>query len=147
MGRHPLVTGLSVCGLALTFGLFAVAQSPPTSAQIADQTPGIPKFRVESRQVLVQANVWNPGVKKHATNLLSKPGQQIPKGWPTPAGGLTAKDFHAFDNGVEQRINFLKELDLTLAGRTRGGWNLIPTELGEPTIRGRTGERMPLQHI
>ncbi len=44
-------------------------------------------------------------------SLVQTTVQQAPKGWPTPAGGLTAKDFHVFDNGVEQRINFLKELD------------------------------------
>jgi hypothetical protein len=70
--------------------------------------------------VLVEANVWKPGTKKHATNLLSKPGQQVPKGWPTPAGGLTAADFHVFDNGIERKINFLKELDFD--ARTSGPW-------------------------
>jgi hypothetical protein len=77
--------------------------------------------------VLVQANVWNPGVEKHATNLTSKPSQR-PKGWPTPAPGLTARDFHVFDNDAEQKINFLKELDFD--GRWSYPWWLEPDSHG-----------------
>ncbi|MGC2109568.1 MAG: hypothetical protein WA655_08625 [Candidatus Korobacteraceae bacterium] len=111
MRWQPVIAGLNVCGFVLILALSAVSQSPSTTAQADEQTPGVPKFHAESRQVLVEANVWNPGAEKHATNLLSKPGQQVPRGWPTPAGGLTVKDFHVFDNSVEQKINFLKELD------------------------------------
>jgi hypothetical protein len=72
--------------------------------------------------VLVEANVWNPGAMKHATNLKSKPDLQPAKGWPTPAVGMTVKDFHVFDNGVEQRINFFKELDFD--ARASGPWSV-----------------------
>ena len=101
-----------VC-LALLLLWDATAQEPSggKGPQSVEPAPVTPTFHAESRQVLVEANVWNPGAEKHATNLTSKPGLQPPKGWPAPAGRLTVKDFHVFDNGVEQRINFLKELD------------------------------------
>jgi hypothetical protein len=128
VSRQPVVAGLSICWLILTFALFASAQSPSTSAQTDDQTPNLAKFHTESRQVLVEANVWNPGIEKHATDLKSKPDLQYPKGWPTPARGLNAKDFRVFDNGVEQRVNFLKELDFD--ARWSDPWLIEPDVCG-----------------
>jgi hypothetical protein len=102
--------------------------NPSNQPQSVESAPATPTFHTESRQVLVQADVWNPGAKKHATDLVSKPGLQ-PKGSPIPARGLTAKDFHVFDNGIEQRINFLKELDFD--ARWADPWSIEPDISGE----------------
>ena len=36
---------------------------------------------------------------------------------PPVTQGLSAKDFHIFDNGAEQKINYLKESDFSWQGR------------------------------
>jgi hypothetical protein len=77
--------------------------------------------------VLIEANVWNPGATKHAISFTSSP-YKPPKGWPTPARGLALKDFHVFDNRVEQRINFLKELDFDV--RPSDPWSMEPDTRG-----------------
>ncbi|MGA2903360.1 MAG: hypothetical protein ABSD98_05995 [Candidatus Korobacteraceae bacterium] len=48
---------------------------------------------------------------------------------PPPAKGLTAGDFHVFDNGVEQKINYFKEADFPYTG-TGPWWMLHPTAQG-----------------
>lgn len=131
-----------VCLVLLPWG--ASAQStqqkpnPNNPSQSDESTPATPTFHVESRQVLVEANVWNLGAEKHATNLMSKPGLQ-PKGSPTPARGLSVKDFRVFDNGVEQRVNFLKELDFD--ARWADPWWI------EPDISGGWGVYDPSANL
>ena len=154
MSRQPGVAGLSVCGLVLVFALSAIAQNP-TPVQTDDRAPEAPKFHAESRQVLVEANVWKPGATKHATNLKSKADLQPPKGWPTPAVGLTIKDFHIFDNGLEQRINFFKELDFDahasgpwlMRYELHGAWGTYdPPYLSRGCLQLRISSDMPQPH-
>lgn len=151
MNGQPVVAGVRVCGLTLVLALCSLAQSsssPQTitpfqvPVQADDQTTGIPKFYVESRQVLVEATVWNPPNKNNTANtsLTHKESQekhsnggsaipQFPKNWPTPARGLTVKDFQVFDNGVQQKINFMKETDFPTVDVT-GQWWMYPDERG-----------------
>jgi hypothetical protein len=133
--------------LALLVPFAAPAQAPTgdKTPQTANPTPEIPKFYSESRQIIVEAAVWDPPNKngKADTSLIpQKPRErvpkdgravpQLPKWWPTPARGLTLKDFRVLDNGVEQKINFLKEADFP-AGDIPGQWWM------DPDMRGTWG--------
>ena len=61
---------------------------------------------------------------------------------PPAAKGLTAGDFHVFDNGVEQRINYFKEADFPAVAstteywrfdlNTHGMWGILLTGSGVP---------------
>ena len=77
MRWQPVIAGLNVCGLVLILTLSAVAQSPSIAAQADDQTPGIPKFYAQSRQVLLEAEVWEAAPKKGDVPWLGE--ESLPK--------------------------------------------------------------------
>ena len=131
-----------VC-LALLLPLTVDAQTPTNGGdkapQTANSTPEIPTFYAHSRQVIVEAEVWNRVDPK-------KPGDTswIPESWLaglpdggaklreilgrlSPARGLAAQEFHIFDNGVEQKINYFKEIEFPAA---IGDWIFSPTTHG-----------------
>ncbi len=102
-----------------------------------NSTGEIPKFYSESRQVILQAEVWNKGGSKNALTVwsasqikaLTPIEKDVLKHLPAPAKGLSAADFHVLDNGVEQKINYFKEADFPGADST-GRWVFFPTERG-----------------
>jgi hypothetical protein len=95
-----------------------VQPAAPTTDEIFQTDKGVgevPTFYSHARQVLVTVGVW-----KHETRSVA----WLPKGAlkrdpaaintfarPPVARGLSAKDFHVFDNGAEQKINYLAESD------------------------------------
>ena len=116
MSRRRFVLALSVCGLVLTCALFAVSQSPSTATQADDQTFGIPKFYAESRQIIVEAEVWD---KKYNSTKYWIGNEPIGNNFKfylrqhlyPPSRGLQPKDFQVLDGGAEQKINYFKEAD------------------------------------
>jgi hypothetical protein len=120
----------------------AQAASGDQASQTANSTNGIPTFYADARQVIVEAEVWKPVDKKDADDaswLPQRALEGLPNGgadlrkvlkqMPTPAPGLAANEFHVFDNGLEQRINYFKEADFAAIGST-GRWILYPTTHG-----------------
>ncbi|MGC2108325.1 MAG: hypothetical protein WA655_02340 [Candidatus Korobacteraceae bacterium] len=124
----------SIC-LALLLPSAAHAQA--TGSDEAPQSgEATPTFRTESRQVIVEAEVWDKNHEKgknDSESLADKgisPSQKgLLNGLPPPTRGLTAKDFHVFDNGVEQEINYLKEADFPAVDTTHQ-WFFDPTVHG-----------------
>lgn len=118
--------------LLLPFCVFAQSPqtSPPGVAQADDQTPGIPRFYAQSRQVLTEVEVWRPADKKSMANPSWIPKTErvlIPyseRGY-EPAPGLTSKDFRVFDNDIEQKINYFKPLGFPAFDWT-GRWVFAP---------------------
>ena len=115
-----------VC-LALLLPLTVDAQTPTDgndkAPQTANSTTGIPTFYAHARQVIVEADVWKPVDKKHPDadwipqgSLDGVPGAvaETLKRMPPPAKGLTAGDFHVFDNGVEHKDQLLQGSRLPL---------------------------------
>lgn len=133
MSRRRAIAGLSVCGLVIAFALFAVTQSPPTAAQTDDETPGIPKFYAQSRQILVAVTVWDKG--KTDTSWIPKDvlkQHSLAKDFFTihpPVPGLRAKNFHVYDNETEQTINYFKEVYFPGANLTNE-WFFVPENRG-----------------
>ena len=156
MAWRPIGAGLIVCGLVLALALSEFAQSsssPQTTvpsqarAQDDDQTTGIPNFRTESRQVIIEAEAWNPLDKKHSPDTswmypwlagansdsdATITAIRLNKLMPPPAPGLTAKDFHILENGVEQTINYFKEAEFpgVASMSLHLEWSLYPTTRG-----------------
>ena len=84
-----------------------------------DNRPGeIPTFYSHARQVLVTALVWKHGARSAAwvpKEALKRYPLAVPiAAMPPVARGLSANDFHVFDNGAEQKINYLEESDSPL---------------------------------
>lgn len=142
--RRASIAGFRVCGFLLLLPLFCMAQSssspqstPPSSqtpVQRDEQTTGIPKFYANSRQVLIEVEVWRRADKKEWADPWWVP--KAAKVWLTesdrelaPALGLTSKDFHIFDNNVEQRINYFNPLDFPAVDWT-GHWSFQPDTRG-----------------
>lgn len=71
-------------------------------------------FHSEARQFLIGAQVYNKG----GTPLDCR-----------PAKNLEAKDFHVYENGREQSINFVRETDFR-GGEITNQWWLEPTRRG-----------------
>ena len=142
MNGQPVVAGVRVCGLTLVLALCSLAQSsssPQTitpfqvPVQADDQTTGSPTFRAESRQVIVEAEVWEKNNTKDRTEHTSTDGkglhgyQKGDLGWlPPPTRGLTAADFQIFDNGTQQKINYFREEDFPALNMTNQ-WRFVPT--------------------
>ncbi len=118
-----------------------------TAQQHTNETPtqgaNIPVFRAESRQILVGAIVWKNNGKKTASNSrksdIGDALKEVPQ-WAQsglreslrrwqPARGLAARDFHLFDNGTEQTVNYFKETDFVAVNPT-GHWTFWPTTRG-----------------
>ncbi len=143
MNWRPIVASVRVCGLMFVLALFSPAQSsssPQTSTpsqapeQAYDQTIGIPSFYTQSRQVLVEAEVWSKSHDKTEPSWAGdeplKPFERgVVKHLPPPARGLNASEFRVFDNGVEQRVNYFKEADFPAVDNSYH-WYLIPTVEG-----------------
>ena len=94
------------------------AASPIANEGSQTDKAGIPTFYSHARQVLVTVSVW-----KHAAKSAAWVPKEVLKRYPTVAGvlavppvarGLSANDFHIFDNGTEQKINYLEESDSSL---------------------------------
>jgi hypothetical protein len=134
--QHPVITGVSVCVLTLLLNFSSLAQSSssslttPSQAQVAeDHIDSIPKFHSESRQILLEASVWqktNASASWVPKDMLKKHSLFKPF-WTSypPAQGLTAKDFRIYENGIAQAINYFKEIDSATTDLT-GGWDFLP---------------------
>ncbi len=114
--------------------------SQSKSSQTDESSSEIPLFHAQSRQVIVEAEVWekNSGkTGKEGTSSHTKGLRGYQKGdltqLPPPARGLMATDFHAFDNGTERKINFFREEDFPTVDTTNQ-WMFFPT------IRGIWGD-------
>lgn len=123
-----------VC-LAVLLPLIAGAQAPSGSMvpQTTNSTPGIPTFYANSHQVIVEVDVWDMKRKKGDETGIDQtlpPNERaLLKRLPPPAQGLTVNDFHVFDNGVEQKINYFKETDFPAVDMTNQ-WYFFPTTGG-----------------
>jgi hypothetical protein len=109
--------------------------SQSKSSQTDESSSEIPLFHAQSRQVIVEAEVWEKnsqeaGKKKRSAET-GQPGYQ--KGdvrmLPPPARGLAAADLHVFDNGTAQEINFFREEDFPTVDTTNQ-WVFYPTVSG-----------------
>ena len=103
-------------------------RSPSIAAQGEEKGSGIPTFYAHSRQLLLEAEVWETAPKKGDRPWLGD--EPLPKDMknylskrlPPPVLGLTPKDFHVFDNGIEQTINWFKEADVPAFDNTNLWW-------------------------
>lgn len=107
------------------------ATTADKSAQTENATPGIPTFYAQSRQVILEAEVWEAARKKGDRPWIGNepltPGEReiLLRRLHPPVRGLTPKDFHVFDNGAEQTINYFKETDLPAFDDTNH-WYFLP---------------------
>ena len=128
--------GSALIWLALLVPFAAPAQAPTgdKALQTVNPPPEIPRFYAESRQVIVEAEVWdktyNKGDRPWIGDESLRPAEKDAlRGLPPPARGLTLKDFHVFDNGAEQSINYFKEADFPAVDITNRWW-FVPTPDG-----------------
>lgn len=119
--------------LTLLVSLAAAAQqSQPSDTDSAP--PEIPKFYSESRQILVETTVWNKDktdaswIPQEVAKLHSSSMNNFFTMHP-PVQGLPAKDFHVYENGVEQRINYFKEADSPAVNVSKE-WSFFPRYQG-----------------
>ncbi len=117
----------------------SVQAGPPDThehSQTENGTDQIPTFYSHARQVLVTVGVW-----KHAPRSAAWVPREVLQRFPmaqefyaTPpvAQGLSENDFHIFDNGVEQKINYLEESDFSWRDANQQ-WFFFPS------IRGTWG--------
>ena len=91
-------------------------------------------FYAHARQVIIAADVWDKALKKGERPWIGD--EPLDGGLknhlrqlPPAARGLIAKDFHVFDNGAEQSINYLKEADFPAVNMTNQ-WVFWPTVVG-----------------
>jgi hypothetical protein len=112
------------------------AVSPEKAIQSDESAGGIPTFYAQGRQVLIEAKVWDQAghnnstawVPQGALNRLPTLKDDISR-MPPPARGLTADDFHVFDNGTEQHINYFQETDFPGSDYTNQ-WSVVPDPRG-----------------
>ncbi len=141
MSSRSMLSAFACAIFLLPLTARAQALGGSTASQATNSTPGIPKFYAHARQVIVEAEVWTPVDKKHPGDASWIPQStlaNIPlnlrslfKLLPRPAQGLTLKDFHVFDNGVEQSINYFKEADFAaLGGGVTTQWRIDATSSG-----------------
>src|SRR5215469_2972330 len=117
-----------------------VQAAPPVAnerSQTENERGEIPTFHSHARQVLVTASVWKHAPKSTAwvpTEVLKRyPTATAALAVPPVARGLSANDFHVFDNGAEQKINYLEESDFS--------WRDINEQwFFYPHIRGTWGD-------
>ena len=91
-------------------------------------------FYAHARQVIIEADVWDKSLKKGehpwtGDEALDTGDKSYLRQLPPAARGLTAKDFHVFDNGAEQSINYFKEADFPAVDMTNQ-WYFDPTMVG-----------------
>lgn len=131
----------------------ATGQPAPQIANNPSQTDNgageIPTFYSHARQVLVTVGVWKNAAPSAAwvpKDILKRiPMAAEDLATPPVARGLSAKDFHIFDNGAEQKINYLEESDFPWRDvnrqwfffpRLRGTWGVFfldPLSIAAPT--------------
>ena len=129
--------------LLAPWGANAQEPNPRHGSQSVESSSKIPTFYAHSRQVIVEAEVWKPIDKKNAGDaswIPQAPLEGLPDGgaslrkvlrlMPPPARGLTVNDFHVFDNGVEQRINYFKEADFPATSTSTTTWRFDPSARG-----------------
>ncbi len=118
----------------------ATVQAAPPIANEGSQTDNgtgaMPTFHAHAHQVLVTVSVW-----KHAARSVAWVPKEVLKRYPwaaevlarpPAAQGLSAKDFHIFDDGAEQEINYFEESDFS--------WRDINEQwVFYPQIRGTWG--------
>jgi hypothetical protein len=134
------MTKLGTIPVSLLFaGCLAIgqAQQPNASDQTvpstADQhsqsdngTDEVPMFRAHARQVLVTASVRKNAAKSVPEEVLKRhPGEKDVFAVRPAAQGLSSNDFRIFDNGAEQRINYLEEFDSSWRD-INGQWVFYP---------------------
>ena len=131
----PLSLCQALVCLTVLLPLTAGAQAPSVdkTPRTANTRSGIPTFYANSRQVMVEAEVWdkvpNKGDDSGINPTLPPAEQAALRRLPPPVHGLMAKDFHVFDNGVEQKINYFRETDFP-AVDTSGQWGFESTTGG-----------------
>lgn len=99
----------------------ATVQAGPATANERSQTDNgtgeIPTFYSHARQILVTASVWKHAARSTAwvpkEALKRYPILAHQSAMPPVARGLSANDFRIFDNGAEQKINYLEESDFS----------------------------------
>jgi len=115
----------------------SVKASPVTansSSETDNRTGEIPTFYSKARQVLVTVAVWKNAPRTTAWVPKEIVGD-IPAldspyfAAPPIARGLSANDFHIFDNGGEQKINYLQESDLPMRNASKQ-WFFHPQSRG-----------------
>lgn len=102
----------------------ATVQAGPPIASERSQTDNgtgeIPTFYSHARQVLVTVAVWKHAARSAAwvpkDALKRHPMAADIFAMPPVARGLSANDFRIFDNGAEQKINYLEESDFAVRG-------------------------------
>jgi hypothetical protein len=106
------------------------------SPQTDESTTEIPMFHAQSRQVIVEAEVWEKNNGKNRTGHISGDSKALrgyqqgdSRMFPPPARGLTAAIFHVFDNGTAQAINYFREEDFATVDITNQ-WVFFPTVSG-----------------
>lgn len=142
-------------GISLVFVIPTIVMSQePGAGQSRDRTAqgvspatGSATFYAHSRQVIVEAQVWDRTGKKGDDSWIPEAVPGLPDDGATaikifkhmlpPARGLTADSFHVFDNGVEQRINYFAEADFPASGLATSPWVV------DPTTRGTWGTLWP----
>jgi len=104
-----------------------VRTDPPRAV---NPTEGLPRFHVEARQVLITAQVWKRVADKHDPDESLLPPDVLRR-YPEPIAakatayakkvetGLTQSDFHVFDDGKEQRIDYFKKSTSPLSDNLR----------------------------
>jgi len=120
---------VAVCVLVASYLSTGQEQVPKARPQAASPTANddaltdsgngeIALFHSHARQVLVTASVWKHAPKSAAwvpKDVLKRYPKVVADSLAMPpvARGLSANDFHVFDNGAEQKINYLEESDFS----------------------------------
>lgn len=99
-------------------------------SQTDNGTGEIPTFYSHARQVLVTVAAWKNAAKSTAwvpKDVLKQYPMAARDALAIPpvARGLSVNDFHIFDNGIEQKINYLQESDSSVWG-TNEQWTFSP---------------------
>ena len=133
-----LSTGQVQAPLAMGQAVSPVANE---RSQTNKGTGEIPTFYSHARQVLVTAEVWKHEAKTTAwipNDVLKRNPVLKAMAMPPEARGLSANDFRVFDNGAEQKINYLQESDFPLRDETRewlfsfdirGAWGFLSNDV------------------
>jgi hypothetical protein len=132
--------------LALVVACYASGQAQPLNVdgqstlasdktqQTNDVVAGIPTFYAHSRQVIVEAEVWDKSAKKGerpwvGDEPLHSLQKDLAEHLPPVVRGLKSSDFHVFQDGVEQSINYFKEADFPTVDMT-SRWYFNPSARG-----------------
>jgi hypothetical protein len=105
-------------------------QAAPSTADQHSQTENgtgeVPMLHAHARQVLITASVRKNTAKSVPQEVLKRhPGDKDVFAVRPAAQGLSSNDFRLFDNGAEQRINYLEEFDSSWRD-INGQWVFYP---------------------